>query len=1007
MRREGTRTALLLFAGLVIALMLVVLRAEDDAPAAGPGADGSASGAETAGADLLEGATYEEGGPELEGAPVPADALARAKPVIRGRVVERNSRKGVPGVRVLAGKGDDILDAMTDATGAFEITAVTPGDWSLFPWHPEYAVAALSSASANGAAAWPWRVAVSGDGNAAPSITLEVYRGREINGLVLAPDGTPASGARIHYRLEHFDVDLLEWLPPALEYSLFDLEIRADARGRFSLACFPTALQEVRLGATRPGMVSLWSMPRKLNDREEAADVTIQLVAAARVSGTARLASGEPAVGLDVSVDFGGFDSGALLDWMWGEEGSATTDEEGRYELRGLPPESTVLAADWTSPEWPGGTCDVEGLKPGEHRTGIDFEVPRRFVLEGRLQDAGGASLAGEPLQIRGSGDEPLLDPGTGEPVRELAQTEEDGTFRIAVGVPGPFNVVHERVETVNDVLQRNVLLPSDLLLLTSTATPRTTLQLLVLGPDGEPVPRFRSVVWMEEDGPEDNAFRFRSSVYGEAGVAHHEVAGTPPLSVKVQPRGPQHDWPSPLGELRTVIKTIPLDGIVKITLGVEGEIRGRVVDVQGRRVPGTEVRLVWMSTRDATVHRSQPLLALDEEGRFRHRMRPPASGYAAWIRIKAPDGYIQPTDYIPDPERGERLTTLRAGRPLRGRVLSAEPLRPFMEGFKPSVAIQWRQGDDWKTRHAPIAEDGSWRVTGVPEGTDLRLSIARPTTAFNGYRPLASLEGVRAGDGPITLRLDPGETISGRLISAEAGVPAGRHIVTCGPRGAWGQDNGSFSAVSPDDGSFQLRGLVEGAHDVVVRNRDTGVVVDKRRARAGEPQIEIRLPTVGEIQLVIDDRDDVHEISYWVWAHGTHERVASGVRFRVLPHTLAGLPTSGAYDIVLSDYEGHVGVVSNVRVGARAKLKLVEGVGLSGTLLRGGKPAVEQDGNLYARQSGACFELSIEDDGTFDTYDYLLPGTYDLHYVAPDGSEQIVARGVEAGADDVRAVLR
>lgn len=133
-----------------------------------------------------------------------------------------------------------------------------------------------------------------------------LVRGREVSGIVRAPDGTPARDAEIAPRFPHLDIGELYVRDGRLDRSFVRFSTRTDSEGRFSFGSLlsPTHGSLVSTTPVPIGAASMRAILFVVHDEgvaevevnEDSQDQDITLLPWARAEGTLRIA-GKPAAG--------------------------------------------------------------------------------------------------------------------------------------------------------------------------------------------------------------------------------------------------------------------------------------------------------------------------------------------------------------------------------------------------------------------------------------------------------------------------------------------------------------------------------------------------------------------------------------------------------------------------------------------------------------------------------------------------------------------------------------
>jgi hypothetical protein len=219
--------------------------------------------------------------------------------------------------------------------------------------------------------------------------------------------------------------------------------VRADADGRFRLTGFGRE-RLVDIAVEAPGVehrhvtvMTRGETPRGMPPFTFGARFEHRAAPAKPIVGTIReKGTGKPAVGVEVRCGLIS-GSGSLNDVMSGGSTSATTDDQGRYRLEGVPKakQYIVAAAGGAYFASPQIVIDTAGLAP----INVPFELERGLLLRGRLTDKATGKPVRGILYYMPRADNPHLKeyPGFAKISVNTGAVEKDGTFSVAV-VPGP-----------------------------------------------------------------------------------------------------------------------------------------------------------------------------------------------------------------------------------------------------------------------------------------------------------------------------------------------------------------------------------------------------------------------------------------------------------------------------------------------------------------------------------------------------------------------------------------
>ncbi|GMU04090.1 carboxypeptidase-like regulatory domain-containing protein [Corallococcus caeni] len=452
---------------------------------------------------------------------------------ISGVVVEQSKLVPIPGALVTAvhEAGARYFDALTDARGRFRVGPLPPGRY-------------LTVASAKGWGTRASREEVWLDADV--DVTLELQPRLRLEGMVLTPDGRPASGMTVH-RVSQEDPDDTR-------------TTRSDARGRF-------AFDEVPLGAYQ-----LWARSEDETTFGEALTVPPNAVAIRMqpllfMEGTVRDEQGNPLKGVSLSLD--GQDQGDRPSPV------AVTDEAGHYRVGPLLKSGTrvILRCEHHLD----AQQDIE--LNGPHAGPWDFTLRRALSVEGLVVDTDGAPLQGVEVKLERTGGASQGSRHSGADLDKTVRSDDGGRFIVDSEAGGAGHLLVD-VPDFRTVKQA-VVIPSTgvRLVLERGASVSGT----VVDAKGQPMSKGDLLLW--DTAPLSGSPRTTS--LDKAGTFSFQglKAGHYRVEARVRTPGIEH----------AVSQAVDLEERTQARVSLRFEeghtIQGRTVDTDGQPVPGVRVQ--------------------------------------------------------------------------------------------------------------------------------------------------------------------------------------------------------------------------------------------------------------------------------------------------------------------------------------------------------------------------------------------------------------------------------
>ncbi len=676
-------------------------------------------------------------------------------------LVRDSARRPVVGAAVSSSGGpmshDRTPSATTDAEGRFVLERVSDGIVHL-------------EVSAEG---YPRRIhgplkIARGERLRDVAITLE--EGATVAGLVLAPDGTAAGGARVRLT------------STILEHALSTREATTGADGRFQIDGL-SAMQEWSGYATAGGGLAAEIAP--FQPGPGVVDLgAIQLGEGASVSGRITDEAGTGIAGARVHLRATRGSVGriqvtvhvAAVAGIAPESASVETGVDGSYRLEGVEPGEYSVQAEAAG--FATGDGNTLRLDAGAQLAGQDLVLGRGLRIAGSVADDRGRALPGVTVSLQRNVPHDAL--------ATLASTTSDsaGSFSFEHQAPGDYRVSAGRegyagaAETSVAAGREDVRLE-----LASQGILSGTVRDLATG---EPVPAFsvKLIPRFEGGGPdfEIDAGAFISSFGGgmafQDAEGRFEIPALNPGTYNITVRSAQHvPW-------RTSGVTIGSGESVSLDARLDrgGSIEGRVEDRDGKPIAGASVRfarsgedepepeggmmvMINASLDGETIEFSgstDERVVTDGEGHYRIDGLRPGDGT---VTVEHPAHRRGRSDSI-EVRRGE---VVEAGRVVlyRGGTIHGTVLADHTEGV--SVHIQRLADGDASGRpfafpsFIPVGEKGRYEKTGLEPG---RYKISIHDMRAGAPMEL-SLDG-EPGPDDIVVELGPDEVVEKDLQLSE-----------------------------------------------------------------------------------------------------------------------------------------------------------------------------------------------------------------------------------------------
>jgi sarcosine oxidase gamma subunit len=691
---------------------------------------------------------------------IPVRLLPRRR--IAGKVLDAASRKALKGALVWAGRPPTAPAAVSDAGGAFQLDAPPGEELRVEGAAPGYLPGAQRSVPSGGA----------------EPVLVTLTPAAEISGLVVDTAGRPLATAQVEIEAQPFE---------GIE------SVRAGADGRFRL----TGLRPdgaYGLTVTLAGLAPRRTAVRTAPAGRPTPLVRIVLDRGQTASGRVADEDGRPIAGAEL----------ILVDPRLSAAVSrATSDAEGRFELRNLAAGKLDLIADhprYTRAHLPGVAIPAGG-------PAVDLgtvTMADGMAIEGRVTDTRGIPIVGAVVEATPESND-LLDRMSlrwgRDGMRGTTRTGTNGGFRVERLRRGaPYSVTAAR-SGYAPASAPGVQAPTEEPIRIEMKVART-LSGRVVGPEGEPVAG-ASLTWVEESRTGFGSFSSGRTLGQTDAGGRFQVPDLLPGAVAdlvVRAEGYRHRKVSGL--------RIPEDRDltdVKIALERSALLEVRVLSAEGEPVAGAWVR-------------AEP------------ERREPGPGLGLEVGLAMEDAFVEP---VPTDAGGRCRLSVEPGvyqveasgndgQAVQRQVVAGSASTPVELRFPPGAQVSGRVvGEDgaglgnvsvamsqarstvtWTQTEA----DGAFRFSSVPDG-----SYSVMASEMQSERSSALLEVVVAGE-PVRnleLRLGPGSdlaTLSGRLLGlSPEEIPQAQVSVL---RGA---DGPPMRGQVARDGSYRVDNLPPG----------------------------------------------------------------------------------------------------------------------------------------------------------------------------------------------------
>jgi protocatechuate 3,4-dioxygenase beta subunit len=545
--------------------------------------------------------------------------------------------------------------------------------------------------------------------------------------------------------------------------------------------------------------------------------------------------------------------------------GRATTDAEGRFTLAGLEAGTLTLWAD--GPAGIAWKSDV-----ASDATGVQLELSDGRVLKGTVKKTDGSPAAGALVTAIFSEQSRFFDVVAGA----------DGSFRIGPVPLGKYAVV----------AMSGGLLPDHQQVRADDEEP-ITLELSV--------PRTLSGTVRRNDEPVAGVTVKLSGLHRKRSVTSDEEGAF--RVERLRPGEYELDALLP-SELAHVTAKVPkerdLDDVV-LELARGRVVKGLVVDERGSPLQDVKV-----SVDEGNDWRKAQT---DAQGRF--ALDAVSDSGEHWISASK-QGYLEQRLRLPP---GEEVTvTLKQASLLTGRVITRDGT--VVPKFRVTV-----RADTSVTPRDSIDDDDmpSSNETGSLDSTDGGFSFELAPKAYTltvRGPPWAPANATSRAPGDVTITVEAGATVSGRVLDVDGVPTAGARITAFSP-----SPRDTVSERSDADGRFKLEGLHAGTYEVrataMLETLPTWSATAEVKTRAGETvELELRAKEGARLGgVVIDPRGEpMAGVSVTAWAKPTDGKQST-------PGTGSGVTDEKGRFLLRTLPAGPVNVFARTKEGERASM--------------------------------------------------------------------------------------
>ncbi len=616
------------------------------------------------------------------------------------------------------------------------------------------------------------------------ALRIVLTQGRQPWGTVVDLDGAPVAGAQIRLLWPPDDPEVRE------DYGDNDAteSVTSNERGEFE---FPSvAPGQYGLDVVHPEYIDLLHNAANVTSGEGFVDLGVfTLTPGAEIEGVVVGPNRRPVEGAEVRTR-------QRTQHLSGQVRTATTDQDGRFRLRGLLPALADIAAAKDGYV----ASVVQSVRPGTGES-ILIELAEGASLAGSVLKPDGTPAADVPVGLQlPSGELSRMVRGRApEELFRRDRTDGDGRFRFDNVVPARWTA-EARDETTRATLEGIALSQGELREIELRLETPDQLTVFVTNQLGEPVANADV-----RASPED---RSRRTAFGDT-----DAGGRATLWVATGPAEVEIGHPDMLNVSRKVVLE-PGANELHVQLGPGGEISGVVRSVDGAPIPGVAVEAspelpgdsgdseAAISLRRLSRSLAPPIRTVSKsDGSFqvagldrgRYRLVARLAGYT--------EGQLPDVIEIDGQSVADLEIVLEPGASIRGSVTgldSADLASAEVQAWKGALFRNVKPGIDGNFELSALAS-GSWQVSATTG--DRRSSLQELNLEPGGSG--ASVE----------LQFEPGFRLSGQV--RFAGEPATGGFVNALLQG---QEQRRRTRTD-HQGRFEMEGLAAGTYELRFRH--------------------------------------------------------------------------------------------------------------------------------------------------------------------------------------------